>query len=298
VTTSAAVVARTLRAPFLVLSPACVAPGIATAYVTAQHFSSLQASLVLIGALLAHISVNTLNEYFDFHSGLDAATKRTPFSGGSGSLPAHPRAAPLVLLTALITLLLTVAVGLYFVMRQGAALLPLGLVGLFLVVTYTNVLTRSPWACLAAPGVGFGPLMVIGTHVALTGRYQLMPVLASLPAFFLASNLLLLNQFPDVEADRRVGRRHLPIAWGRRASARMYTVLALAAYVSLVLAVALGGLPKGALLGLSPLPLAIAAAARVILHAEHIDALLPAMRLNVMVALLTPILIALGIAIS
>ncbi len=41
--------------------------------------------LALLGAFLAHISVNTLNEYFDFKSGLDLETIKTPFSGGSGA---------------------------------------------------------------------------------------------------------------------------------------------------------------------------------------------------------------------
>jgi len=43
--------------------------------------------LALLGAFLAHVSVNTLNEYYDFKSGLDLETIRTPFSGGSGALP-------------------------------------------------------------------------------------------------------------------------------------------------------------------------------------------------------------------
>ena len=45
--------------------------------------------LALAGGLLAHISVNALNEYLDFTSGLDLTTLRTPFSGGSGTLPAN-----------------------------------------------------------------------------------------------------------------------------------------------------------------------------------------------------------------
>jgi len=42
--------------------------------------------------------------------------------------------------------------------------------------------------------------------------------MASLVPFFLVSDLLLLNQFPDAAADERVGRKHIPILIGRRAS--------------------------------------------------------------------------------
>ena len=35
---------------------------------------------------------------------------------------------------------------------------------------------------------------------------------------FLVNNLLLLNQFPDVQADQSIGRRHFPLVAGRRAA--------------------------------------------------------------------------------
>ncbi len=71
-----------MRLPFLILTPACVVLGLATAIWTSGQVNWFHFVLVLIGALSAHISVNTFNEYFDFKSGLDGDTKRTPFSGG------------------------------------------------------------------------------------------------------------------------------------------------------------------------------------------------------------------------
>ena len=56
---------------------------------------------VFIGAISAHIGVNTFNEYADFKSGLDSLTRRTPFSGGSGSLPQNPALATAVLYIAI-----------------------------------------------------------------------------------------------------------------------------------------------------------------------------------------------------
>lgn len=40
------------------------------------------ALLAFAGLLLAHISAGVLNEYFDYKSGVDLETKRTPFSVG------------------------------------------------------------------------------------------------------------------------------------------------------------------------------------------------------------------------
>jgi len=284
----------TLRAPFLVLTPACVLLGIATAAHADRVFDLSHAWLALLGALSAHISVNTFNEYLDFRSGLDALTKRTPFSGGSGSLPAHPHAAPATLAVAIASLLLTAGIGVYFIAQQGMALMPVGLLGLLLIVAYTNGLTRNPWTCLIAPGLGFG-LMTLGAHIAITGAYAPAAAAAALVPFFQVGNLLLLNQFPDVEADHSVGRRHLPIALGRHASALVYALGSALAYAALVGAVAARVLPLGALLGLLTLPLSAIASLGAVRHADRVDQLGGAMRLNVLVSLLTPVLMALGL---
>ncbi len=79
-----------MRLPFLILTPACVVLGLATAIWTEGTVNWFHFVLVLIGAVSAHISVNAFNEYFDFKSGLDEKTQRTPFSGGSGRLQQNP----------------------------------------------------------------------------------------------------------------------------------------------------------------------------------------------------------------
>jgi len=78
-------VIQTSRAPFLILSIVCVVLGASVAVANQINISLSLLALTLAGALLAHISVNMLNEYFDFKSGLDLATKRTAFSGGSAA---------------------------------------------------------------------------------------------------------------------------------------------------------------------------------------------------------------------
>ena len=99
-----------MRAPFLVLTPVCIALGLACVYRITGSIPVFESALVLIGAMAAHISVNALNEYQDFHSGLDAQTQRTPFSGGSGVLPAHPELAPSALRIAAVGMLISMAV--------------------------------------------------------------------------------------------------------------------------------------------------------------------------------------------
>jgi 1,4-dihydroxy-2-naphthoate octaprenyltransferase len=287
-----------MRAPFLVLAPACVAVGLGTAFWQMQELNWLQVLLMLVGGLAAHICVNSFNEYFDFKSGLDARTKRTPFSGGSGTLPANPEMERAALTIAVAALVLTAIIGIYFVILQGWHLLVIGILGLFLLVSYTTLWVYNPILSLIAPGLGFGILMVMGTHFALTGTLTWTAVIASLVPTFLVSNLLLLNQFPDVEADQSIGRKSLPIIAGRNVSAQIYGLQLLLTYLSIILGVILKILPAFSLIALATSILSWRNYQQVRRNAEDIPALIPSMGMNVIIILLTLVLLAIGLFIG
>jgi len=284
-----------MRPPFLILTPACVLLGLGTAIWSQGSVSVLHFVLALVGAIASHISVNAFNEYFDFKSGLDLKTERTPFSGGSGTLPEKPEMLRATLTTAIVTLAIVCGVGLYFLSVWGPAILPLGLAGVLIVVIYSPLITHNAFLSLIAPGVGFGSLMVVGTHFVLTGQYSSTAFVASLVPFFLVNNLLLLNQFPDMEADRSVGRRNYVILLGRRGAAVIYVVFHALAFVSIVAGVTLGYLPNASLMGLVAIALAIPTAIGAYRHADDIKRLMPIMGLNVILNIVTPLLVAVGL---
>lgn len=250
-------VIRASRPNFLILAPLCAGLGIALAWrqgVAPDLFDTL---LVLLGAVLAHAAVNLFNEYEDFATGLDQITRRTPFSGGSGALPEVPSAARKVLATGGGTLGLMAAIGLYFLWQRGLPMLVLGMVGVLLILTYTRWLTRSPLLCLLAPGLGFGPVMVLGTLVALGARIDATALLTSLVSLLLASELLLINQIPDAEADRTIGRRHLVITRGYVFASVLVRVLLIASFASVLVGWIADALPAEACLALLTAPAAI-----------------------------------------
>jgi 1,4-dihydroxy-2-naphthoate polyprenyltransferase len=287
-----------MKPNFLTLTPACVVLGVATAYWSGASMNLVYIALILTGALLTHISVNALNEYEDFKSGLDLITEPTPFSGGSQALPENPEKAHYALITGLVSLFSVIGIGIYFLVERGPWLLPIGILGIVTAYKYTSFITRHPLLCLFAPGLGFGPLMVMGTDFVLTGHYSWTTTVASLVPFFLVNDLLLLNQFPDLEADRQVGRGHLPIRIGRRSSAVVYNVFLCLAYAVIPVGYFFGVLPAGALIGLLPFPLAVNVMRGVVRHADDIPALLPYMTKNVILNIGTPVLVALGFFLS
>ncbi|WP_136067255.1 prenyltransferase [Modicisalibacter radicis] len=287
-------VVRAARPDFLVLAPLCILLGVSIAARQPVALDPLEVALVLIGGLLAHAVVNLLNEYEDFRSGLDAITQRTPFSGGSGALPASPSAATGVLITALVMLATVLVIGVYFLWLRGWPMLIPGLGGLILMVAYTRWLTRSPLACLLAPGLGFGPGMVLGSLVALGGHVDGMALLGSGVALLLVSELLLINQFPDVEADRRIGRRHLPIVLGLPRASLWVAVLLLGAYAMIAMGRAAQLLPAGAWLAWLTLPAALWVALRLPRALDDRRALMRVMGVNVATLLATLALLSAG----
>jgi 1,4-dihydroxy-2-naphthoate octaprenyltransferase len=283
------------RPSFLLLTPACVALGWGTAVYTNHHIEIFEIILVLVGALCAHIAVNAFNEYFDFKSGLDFVTKRTPFSGGSGSLPARPELAGFTLITATISLAIVLIIGIYFLVVRGPQILLFSLGGSAIILAYSLYFVKKPLGCLVAPGLGFGTLMVTGTHFALTGELSLTPLIISMVPFFLVSNLLLLNQFPDVEPDRQFGRSHYPIVIGRKASSLIYGTFLLLSYISIIIGILCGVLPVGTALGCVTLLFAVPAFIGAYRYADDQKKLVPFMGLNVVINILTPLLITAGL---
>lgn len=287
-------VVRASRPNFLILAPLCAGLGVILAWQQGEP-PMYQALLVVLGALLAHAAVNLLNEYQDFTSGLDTLTQRTPFSGGSGALPERPTAASLVRAAALASLALVMAIGLYFFWLRGWPVLVLGGTGLALVLTYTRWITRLPLLCLLAPGLGFGPVMILGTLTALGARPDATAIVVSAVVLVLVSELLLINQIPDAEADQQVGRRHLVVLHGAAAAARLVGWPRPGSFVLLGLGVLAGWLPMGAALGLIPLPAAlwISASLPGALSGPGLHRLLA---INVAVLLSTLVLLMLGLS--
>lgn len=289
------IVLQTFRPSFLVLTPVCVFLGLSTTLAIQSSIDFFLFFLVMTGALAAHICVNTLNEYYDFRSGLDLKTERTRFSGGSGALPANPDMAGQIKIIGLASLAVTVAIGVYLILQRGFQIIPIGIVGVVLIVSYTPWLNRSPLLCLIAPGLGFGVLMIVGTHVILSGAHAPLPWLVSLIPFFLVNNLLLLNQYPDITADASVGRNTFPIAFGLKKSNIVYALFMTLAYSLILLFIVKGLIPSLSVIALIPMLFSLFALMGMIKYASHIAQYPQYMGANVAAAILTPLLLGISI---
>ncbi len=281
-----------LRAPFLLLSLVLAILGGSIAWYYDGSFHWGYALLASFGLLLAHISVDALNDYSDYKSGLDKTIERTPFSGGSGAIPTGLITLKQALMLGLGTLIVIIPIGIYFSIIQGWLLLPLIIVAALCIVLYTPFILKMGWPEWA-PGLGLGILPILGLYFIQTGEYTLHAFIASVPSGFLVHNLLLLNEFPDAETDIKFGRRTLPIFISKSKAAIFYALVTAAVYIWIISFVIVGTMPVYCLIALLTIPLAVKAV-RGAMQYDDRSKLISAMASNVMVVLLTQLLLGIG----
>ena len=291
------------RPQFLTLSVVLVLHGSAlAAWQLAEHQAGTvkwgYAAPAMLALVLMHGAVDALNDWHDYtKSGIDREIRQTPFSGGSGLVPAgvlSPRGA---LAVGLVTLAAGVAIGFYLVSISGSPLLWIGLAGAASIVLYTPVLTRIGLGEIVA-GLGLGTLPIVGVYYLLVGQIDPVAWVSGIPAGLLTYNLLFLNEFPDAEVDAKGGRHHMVIVLGKARARWLYVAVEVGTYVAIVVGVALGILTPWALLGLGGAFFGVKAIRGAIAEYEGFESLFPAMGANIMAVLATNVLLAVGYAVA
>lgn len=293
-------IATVIRIPFLILALILGILGAAVAWYESRRFGSsfniLYALLATFGLIVAHAAVNIFNDYFDARSGLDYKTSRTPFSGGSGAVPDGMLTIRQSLWLGIACFILLVPIAVFFVLKTGWMLLPLLVLAMLLIILYTPVILKMGYPEWS-PGLGLGILPVMGAYFVHTGQYTLTSFIASMPSYFLVHNLLLINEFPDVEADLTVHRRTLPITIGKKRAAYFFSLFTFLVYLWVVCAVIYHYMPAFTLLSLLTLPVAIQVI-KGLFRYDDMEIFLQAMKKNVLLVLLTQALIAAGYILS
>jgi 1,4-dihydroxy-2-naphthoate octaprenyltransferase len=281
-----------IRAPFLLLPVTLSFVGSSLA-IYEGHFDSFRFLLFTAVLVLFHVSVNTLNEYYDYKTGIDQNTTRTMFSGGSGMLQAGLLKPEKVLQVALICFVAGAALSAYVLYVVGVILLPIIILGMIFVAFYTQLFARIMLGEIVA-GLGLGFLPVLGAYMIQTSSVSLESIFLSILAGILTFNLLFLNEFPDLDADAKGGRKNLVMALGTRESASLYSGLTLSVYGVICLGILAGIFPLFTAIGLLTVPLAFKASRMSRRNPKILDGFVPALKANVQIILITQALLAVG----
>ncbi|TAL67349.1 MAG: prenyltransferase [Bacteroidetes bacterium] len=295
-----------IRVNFLILALLLVAIGWALSYkyllASHQSFDWLKAILLLIGSISAHSSVNLFNEYSDYKSKIDFDTSKTPFSGGTGLLPGGQSKPGSVLTVAIITLLVAAAIGFYFAFTVHWSILMAIGIGAFAIVLYTPLLAKILLGEFFA-GFALGTMVVVGTFIGLTAKPDmpfstLIPLevwLIAIPPGILTWLLLFINEFPDLEADKKGGRFHLLILLGRKTSGYLYTAMLSICYLTILILPIAHITSYWIYIALLTIPLAIKVFSVVLKDYDNMEKLVPALASDVMIVLGTDLLLAVSV---
>ena len=194
-----------------------VACGYACAH---ESFRWIPAVLCLVFAVLAQIASNFANEYFDFKNGLDKkgrASFRRGVKEGDISPDAMKKAVVLVLAAAC-------AVGCGLIPFGGWKLVPVGA----LIAVFALAYSAGPYP-LSRIGLGdvavlvfFGLVPVCLTFYLQTGYVSADVVRGSIAIGLLGVNVLVVNNYRDVDDDRQAGKRTTVVRFGRPVAAWAY----------------------------------------------------------------------------
>ncbi|MBE19134.1 MAG: 1,4-dihydroxy-2-naphthoate prenyltransferase [Thaumarchaeota archaeon] len=297
--------AKELRIPFLSLPVIFVPLGIMVA-LSDGFFNLSYGILTLIGVLSLHASVNVLNDYFDYKSGIDTTTTPTPFSGGSRVLPEKLLTPNAVLIAGVVLLLIGSSIGLYFlnVFNFDRILLGIILISVFSVILYSPLLSKFALGELFV-FLNFGPLLFTGIYfIQSGGLINIEAIIVGSIVGLMTTGILYINQFPDTVADKSKGRLHIVARLGKKRAVNLYNYMMGASYVIIIVSVItpfiIGiGIPLTciiALLTFSLTPKGNFRTASKILGKDYekIMELIPAMGNTVMTTLQTSILLLIG----
>lgn len=281
-----------IRYEFLVFTFVVVSVPAALSLV-AGEFDPVNTATATLLVLFAHIGVSAINVASDYRRGVDEDTDPTPFSGGVTTLTGGRASYATARNIGIAAIAVAVALMLWFVRLYDAVEVAMLVVpGLLTAVAYTDVFTRTGLGELSC-GIGLGAIPTLVVFYAQSGALTSEALLLSVPMFLVCFDLLLLNEFPDIEADTKNGRTNIPIALGRQYAGYLYLVVAVATAISLVALVVVYDLPALVLLGLGPTALLTGIFRTFLAGEPHITE--TDLLYHTLWAILTPVLISVGL---
>ena len=283
---------RAIRIRFLLASVIAVTNGLAIAYWKYAAIDPLYAILTYIGVVFLHASVDLLNDYWDHKRGIDSATKRTKFSGGTGVLPENLLTPRAVYIAGIIFLVLGASIGAYFVAIRG---ITIAVILSFAVVAIYFYSTRIVNAGLGELFVAIkGAMIVLGTFYVQNAVLEPTALYVGAIVGILSATVLFINSFPDYEADRSKGRRTLAIMLGRKTASAIFPIFIIAAYALIAVGIFFGFTKIYSLICFASIPFAIKSVLQLRKEAESTERIVPAMASAVTYSRITGFLLAMS----
>ncbi len=245
------------RVPFLIPGLAPFLAGVVYGLSKGFNLDIMLFTIAISGLTLILLATYYSNEYFDYEGDLiNRGFNR--FSGGSRVLPSSllPRRYALYALSSSLFTFIALSLTLYLLdyFKSFPLLFLFAVVGIFVGLSYSTPPIKLAYRGIGETVIGFcyGWLTFNSGYYIVSGRIELATTILSLPIAFSIFSVILINEFPDLEADKAVGKKNLVVRLGLRRASKLYIFAILASYLSALTCVAFGG-PKSLLLTSLPI---------------------------------------------
>jgi 1,4-dihydroxy-2-naphthoate polyprenyltransferase len=186
--------------------------------------------VALLCSILIQIGTNFTNDLYDYLKGSDTIKRKGPRRVlASGLISVKEMRLAIILIFGL-----TFILGLYLVYSVGLLILWIGIISIFAGTIYT----AGPFP-LAYNGLGdifvfifFGIIGTMGTFYLHTQEISLLALLVSIPVGALITNILVVNNYRDIEEDREANKKTLAVILGREFSRWQFILLILVSYAT------------------------------------------------------------------
>jgi 1,4-dihydroxy-2-naphthoate octaprenyltransferase len=255
---------RLSRAQFLpvILSPVLV--GSVLAWWTDHSFSPFLFVLVVLGGIFLHLGANTIDDAFDFESGVDVISNDMfpPDFGGWKILPRGLMTFTQARMVAYLFFVAAAIVGLSLTMLVGPIILLLGGIGLFFAYFHVAPPLRLGYRGLGLSELGiflsFGVLPVAGSFYVQAGYLSSLSLLLGISLGFLTASVLINHDQIFFDAYQKGSKMSLTLTLGRRNAMATAFILTAASFAIILFGAALRVLPISTLLVFVAIPLLIA----------------------------------------
>ena len=182
--------------------------------VSQNQFIFIYSLLALLCSILIQVGTNFTNDLYDHLKGADSKNRKGPERALSSGLITSLQ----MKIAIVIVFGLAFALGMFLVYSVGIVILVIGVLSIIAGLAYT----AGPYP-LAYNGLGdifvfvfFGIIGTAGTYYLHLKEFTFLSLLISLPVGVLITNILVINNYRDMDEDREANKNTLVVTLGKR----------------------------------------------------------------------------------
>ena len=198
--------------------------------ISMNKFFVLYSIVALLCSILIQIGTNFTNDLYDYLKGSDTTKRKGPRRVLASELISVSEMRTAIILVFGLTFLL----GLYLVYSVGSLILWVGIFSIFAGIIYT----AGPYP-LAYNGLGdifvfifFGIVGTMGTFYLHTQEISILALIVSIPVGALITNILIVNNYRDIQEDRNANKKTLAVLLGKEFSRWQFIFLIIISYLA------------------------------------------------------------------